>query len=621
MKRLLALLLLLSVRPGTGAEVWVEAERFDDRGGWVLDQQFMDLMGSPYLLAHGMGRPVEDAVTTVHFPEAGRYRLYVRTFNWTAPWYEGRGPGRFEVRVNGRTLKAELGCAGSSWMWQDAGTVDVSDGETIVALHDLTGFDGRCDALYFTTERGAAPPAGGAALEVFRRRMSGVPDEPAAGGTFDLVVVGGGIAGMCAAVSAARLGCRVALVHDRPVLGGNNSSEVRVHLGGHSEIGPYPALGRMLREFGHSREGNARPAEWYEDDKKARFIASEPNVTLFAECRAVGVRLHDAERIAGVVIRHTSTGCEQLLAAPLFADCTGDGTIGCLAGADYRMGREGRDEFGESLAPERGDRMTMGTSVQWYSVDAGHRTRFPEFVYGMEFDETTCERLTMGEWKWETGMNYDQIADFERIRDYGLLVVYANWSFLKNRLRDNEDYRDRELGWVAYIGGKRESRRLMGDYILKQDDIDKHVFHEDAAFTASWSLDLHFPDPKNSRNFPGAEFKAATEHVQICPYAVPYRCPYSRNIRNLFMTGRDISVTHVALGTVRVMRTTGMMGEVVGMAASLCRRYDAEPRTIYRRHLPELRELMRRGAAREGELPDNQRFNFARPLKEPPYVR
>ena len=218
-------------------------------------------------------------------------------------------------------------------------------------------------------------------------------------------------------------------------------------------------------------------------------------------------------------------------------------------------------------------------------------------------------------------MNYDQIADFERIRDYGLLVVYANWSFLKNRLRDNEDYRDRELGWVAYIGGKRESRRLMGDYILKQDDIDKHVFHEDAAFTASWSLDLHFPDPKNSRNFPGAEFKAATEHVQICPYAVPYRCLYSRNIRNLFMAGRDISVTHVALGTVRVMRTTGMMGEVVGMAASLCRRYDAEPRTIYRRHLPELRELMRRGAAREGELPDNQRFNFARPLKEPPYVR
>ena len=218
-------------------------------------------------------------------------------------------------------------------------------------------------------------------------------------------------------------------------------------------------------------------------------------------------------------------------------------------------------------------------------------------------------------------MNLNQITDFERIRDYGLLVVYSNWSFLKNGLKENDKFRNRELAWVAYIGGKRESRRLMGDYILKQDDIDKSVFHEDASFTTSWSIDLHFPDPENSKNFPGAEFKAATNHIYICPYAVPYRCLYSRNINNLFMAGRNISVTHVALGTVRVMRTTGMMGEVVGMAASLCKKHGVSPRDVYQHYIPELQLLMSKGAAKDGSFPDNQRFNLSKPLKSPRGLR
>lgn len=171
---------------------------------------------------------------------------------------------------------------------------------------------------------------------------------------------------------------------------------------------------------------------------------------------------------------------------------------------------------------------------------------------------------------------------------------------------------------MGYIAGKRESRRLLGDYILKQDDIDKNAAHEDASFATSWSIDLHFPDSVNSVNFPGREFKAATKHRRIYPYAVPYRCLYSRNIDNLFMAGRNISVTHVALGTVRVMRTTGMMGEVVGMAASLCRKYSASPRDIYRYHLPELKSMMEAGAGRDASgLPDNQRFNCQKQLPKP----
>ena len=621
MKRvvLLAAALLLSSTTAFGTGVWVEAESFRDKGGWSVDQQFMDLMGSPYLIAHGMGKPVADAVTTVEFPESGTYHAYVRTFNWVAPWYDGEGPGRFSLRVGKRTLPEVLGNRGREWMWQYAGRVAVRKGPVEVSLTDLSGFDGRCDAVYFTRDQGDVPPADSGELAAFRRRMLHIPDTPQRVESFDFVVVGGGIAGMCAAVSASRLGCRVALVNDRPVLGGNNSSEVRVHLGGVIEVGPNKGLGRMIREFGHSRGGNAQPAGNYEDAKKEEFIAAEKNVALFAGCRAVAVNTTGG-RIASVVVRHIETGEETLLEAPLFADCTGDGTVGFLAGADFRMGRESRDEFGEELAPAAADRMTMGSSVQWYSVDAGKRTDFPVFSYGLRFDETNCEKVTMGEWKWETGMNLDQIVDFERIRDYGLLVVYSNWSFLKNGLRDNGEFRNRELGWVAYVAGKRESRRLLGDYVLKQDDIDKHVFHEDASFATTWDLDLHFPDSLNSVRFPGREFKAATKHVHIYPYAVPYRCLYSRNVDNLFMAGRNISVTHVALGSVRVMRTTGMMGEVVGMAASLCRKYGTSPRGVYQRHLDELRSLMREGVGRK-DVPDNQRFNQGASLKAPRALR
>lgn len=594
----------------------VEAESFSSRGGWVVDQQAMDVMGSPYLLAHGMGKPVEDAVTTVDIPRGGVWHIYVRTYNWTSPWSDKPGPGAFRVRAGGKTVDAVLGTEGNSWMWQYAGKVRLKAGCTELALCDATGFDGRCDAIYLTDDAGDVPPDSCDLLSAFREEKGGVKPV-VSGGDYDLVVVGGGIAGMCAAVAAARGGCRVALVNDRPVLGGNNSSEVRVHLGGHAEIGPYPALGRMLREFGHSRQGNAQPADYYEDDKKSRWIAAEDNIALFAPYHAVSVEMEDSSSIRSVVVQNILTGERLSLSAPLFSDCTGDASVGYMAGADWRTGREAASEFGETLAPETADDMTMGMSVQWYSEDTGKPASFPVFEYGVGFSDDSCEKLVMGEWKWETGMNRDQILEAEMIRDYGLLVVYSNWSWLKNRLADNGRLKNRELAWVAFVGGKRESRRLMGDYIFKQDDIDKNVFHEDASFTASWSIDLHFPDPANTVHFPGSEFKAATVHNYIYPVAVPYRCLYSRNISNLFMAGRNISVTHVALGTVRVMRTTGMMGEVVGMAASVCRRHDALPRDVYRKYLPELKALMSEGAAVEGELPDNQRFNLSRPLKEP----
>lgn len=597
----------------------LEAESFKQKGGWVVDQQFMDLMGSPYLMAHGLGKPVADAVTEITLPEAGTYYVYVRTYNWTSPWKNGEGPGKFRVSVGGKRLSNVLGASGSEWMWQSAGKVTVKNPKTSVALHDMTGFNGRCDAIFFTTEEGKVPSTDPKALESYRKKMLNLPDTPPVAGKYDLVVVGGGIAGMSAAISAARLGCKVALINDRPVLGGNNSSEIRVHLGGRIEAGPYKELGNLQKEFGPERGGNAQPGDYYEDDKKAAAIANEKNITLFSNYRAIDVEMNGSE-IKSVIAKHIENGTELSFSAPLFSDCTGDGTIGFLAGADWRMGRESREEFGEATAPEVADKMTMGSSVQWYSEDTGSPTAFPHFQYGVEFNEKNSEKVMMGEWTWETGMNYDQINDFERIRDYGLLVVYSNWSYLKNKYKENAPYKNRELGWVAHIAGKRESRRLMGDYILKEEDMRKHVVHEDGTASTTWSIDLHYPDPKNTENFPGSEFKSIAKHITIYPYPVPYRCLYSRNVDNLFMAGRNISVTHVALGTIRVMRTTGMLGEVVGMAASLCKKYNENPRGIYRSHLPELKALMKEGVGKKG-LPNNQKYNEGGTLANPPVLK
>lgn len=602
-----------------GTDLLIEAESFTDKGGWVVDQQFMDQMGSSYLLAHGIGNKVADASTKIVFPTTGIYHVYVRTYNWTSPWKAGKGAGQFALIVEGKSINDNLGTEGDSWIWQKAGEVQIDKPENKIILRDLSGFDGRCDALYFTTDPSNLPPTGGADLETFRREKLELPDEVPIAGEYDFVVVGAGIAGMCAAVSAARLGCKVALINDRPVVGGNNSSEIRVHLGGRIEVGPYKNLGNLQKEFSPSRGGNAQPAQYYEDDKKMNWLKQEKNVELFTNYRVV--RLDKKEnRIVSVVAKHIESGKELRFKAPLFSDCTGDGTIGYLAGADYRMGREARKEFGESLAPEQADKMTMGSSIQWYSIEEEKPSTFPPFDYGLTFNDTICEQVTMGEWTWETGMDRDPISDAEQIRDYGMLVVYSNWSFLKNSPSTRKKYARRRLDWVAYMAGKRESRRLLGDYILKEDDIKKNVAHEDASFTTSWSIDLHRKEKKNSLHFPGREFKAETTHIYIYPYAVPYRCLYSRNIDNLFMAGRNISVTHVALGTVRVMRTTGMMGEVVGMAASLCKQYGIYPREVYRLHLDELKHLMEKGTGNP-ELPNNQLYNRGDILQEKPTIK
>ncbi len=589
-----------AVERGRGKTVFVEAEAFEEKGGWVVDQQFMDVMGSPVLLAHGLGKPVANARTKIVFPGAGAYRVYVRTRNWAAPWTPRHAPGRFTLIVNGRELPTPFGAEGEPWHWQRGADVMVDAGQLAgtLELRDLTGFDGRVDAICLTNDDGFSPPEDSAGLARYRREALGLPAAApdAEGGPFDLVVVGGGIAGTCAAISAARLGLNVALIQDRPLAGGNNSSEVRVHLKGHVNLPPYPNLGNLVMEMSHRRSGNAMPAEYYEDEKKMNLLASEPGVKTFFCTRGVAVEMHGGT-IAAVIGRHIETGRELRFVSRVFADCTGDGAIGWLAGADWRMGRESRAETGEPLAPEKADRMTMGSSVQWYSVETGHETEFPALPWALQFTDETAKPMFKGEWKWETGFGLDQVNDIEKIRDHGLRAAYGHWAYMKNQAGGEwrERVRNRELGWVAFVAGKRESRRLMGDVVLKEQDIMGDRQWPDACVTTTWSIDLHYPEEKNARHFPGEEFMAVARQVKIKPYAIPYRCLYSRNINNLFMAGRDISVTHVALGTIRVQRTGGMMGEVVGMAASLCKAHGTTPRDVYERHLDELKLLMQNG--------------------------
>lgn len=573
--------------------VLVEAESFEVKGGWVLDQQFIDQMGSPFLMAHGMGKPVADASTSVTIPEKGIWHVYVRTWNWCATWKTEEKPGRFHLSVNGKRLDNELGL-GEKWDWEYAGTIEIKERRNRIALHDLTGFNGRCDAILFSKEKEVQIPNEGEQMYKFRKKLLGFTGQPINGGTYDMVVVGAGTAGLGAAIKGAREGLKVALIHNRPVPGGNNSVEVRVVASGGLNLMPYPRLGDVIGEI---KNVYRRPAH------VDSVIAAEKNLSFFPNMHLFDLEKKE-NKITSVTARDIESNVETIFYAPIFVDCTGDGNIGFLAGAEYRVGREMRGETRETLAPERPDNMVLGTSLTWWSKDVGHATPFPECKWAIQFTEESCEKVTRGSNWWETGFLYDQVNEAEFIRDYLFRAIYGNWAFLKNKSKDKADYANLDLEALFYVAGKRESRRLMGDILLTQQDTEgAYVKYDDAFVTCTYDLDQHFPTPKNSFFFPGEEFISTMKHYfndlgtprrylredqVIPPFRIPYRCLYSKNVDNLFMAGRNISVTHIVLSATRVQETTGMMGELVGIASSLCKKYNCTPREVYKFHLKEL---------------------------------
>lgn len=572
-------LLTLSTTTAFGQDVLVEAESFSDPGGWKLDTQFIDEMGSPYMLAHGLGRTVEDASTIVEFPETGTYRIYVRTKDWVARWNADGQPGKFNVLLDGVTVKQTFGTTGVQWFWQGGSEVNITSKRTKVSLQDLTGFDGRCDAIYFTKSR-VAPPNDADTLLTWRRTKLGLSEKTTQKGPYDLVVIGGGYAGMGAALSGARMGCKVALIQNRPVLGGNGSSEVRVWAMGNIRRGKFPRIGEIIEEFcDHATKSPGRYEE-FGDDLKEQIVKAEGNIELFLNHHAYAVK-RNGNRVASVTAFDTRTSEHTEFSGTLFADCTGHGTIGYLAEADTEMEPKGR----------------MGVSNMWAWDEVDEPTDFPETPWALDLKmkDFPYPRDHHGQWFWESGFDKDPLADAEGIRDHNLRAVYGAFNAMKNR-DGAADHKSAVLTWIAYIGGPRESRRLMGDVVLNKDDIVGKRDFPDGCVPSTWSIDLHYPKKQYAEKFPDNPFISIAVHDRSVDrsfgYPVPYRCFYSRNVENLFMAGRNISVTHQALGTTRVMKTCGMMGEVVGRAASICMLHECNPRDVYDRYLEELIDLL-----------------------------
>lgn len=416
----------------------------------------------------------------------------------------------------------------------------------------------------------------------------------------DLVIVGGGLAGSCCAITAAREGLKVVLVQDRPVLGGNASSEVRLWvLGATCHMN---ANQRWAREGGvhdeilvenmyRNPEGNPLIFDTVLMEK----VVEEKNITLLLNTAAFEVAKdpNDSDRIAGVRAFCSQNSTMYELRAPLFVDSSGDGIIGFLSGAAFRMGAEKREEFGESFAPSKEYGELLGHSLYFYSKDVGRPVKFVPPSYALKnipervpkFRTFNAQTYGCRLWWIEYGGRLDTVHDTEQIKWELWKVVYGVWDYIKNSGQFPEA-ENLTLEWVGTIPGKRESRRFEGDYMLTQHDVIDRPHFDDAVAFGGWSIDLHPADGVFSER-PGCN-----QYLSKGIYQIPYRCYYSRNIKNLFIAGRIISSSHVAFGSTRVMGTGAHGGQAVAMAAAICTRDGCLPRDVGTG--PRLRELQLR---------------------------
>ncbi|MCX6216719.1 FAD-dependent oxidoreductase [Spirosoma sp.] len=423
----------------------------------------------------------------------------------------------------------------------------------------------------------------------------------------DLLVVGGGLSGVCCALTAARAGIRVLLVQDRPVLGGNSSSEVRLWvLGATSHMGNNNRWAReggaideiLLENLYRNPEGNALIYDTILLEK----VVLEPNITLLLNTAVYAVEMdpnsgsETSSRIKSVSAFCSQNSTTYELTAPLFCDASGDGIMAFQAGAAFRMGAESKEEFGEKFAPSADYGELLGHSMYFYSKDTGKPVRFVPPAYALQ-DITQIPRFRSFNvndygcrlWWIEYGGRLDTVHDTETIKWELWKVVYGVWNHIKNSGQFPEA-QNLTLEWVGQIPGKRESRRFEGDYMLTQADIVEQRTHDDAVAYGGWSIDLHPADGVFSEK-PGCN-----QWHSKGIYQIPYRCLYSRNVGNLFLAGRIISASHVAFGSSRVMGTSAYVGQAVGMAAAVCIRQQLRPANLTGEQLKTLQtELMKTG--------------------------
>lgn len=420
--------------------------------------------------------------------------------------------------------------------------------------------------------------------------------------TADLVITGGGLTGTCGAITAARAGLKVILVQDRPVLGGNCSSEVRLWiLGATSHMGNN---NRWAREGGVIDEIMLENAYRNPDGNPLIFdtvllekVTQEKNITLLLNTAVYDLdKTQNGDKIETLYAFCSQNSTKYTLTAPLFCDSSGDGIVGFLAGAAFRMGAESAEEFGEKFAPDKAYGELLGHSMYFYSKDIGRPVKFVPPSFALQ-DITEIPRYKTFNpkdfgcrlWWLEYGGRMDTVHDTEQIKWELWKVVYGAWNYIKNS-GEFPEAENMTLEWVGTIPGKRESRRFEGDYLLKQQDVvEQKVFHDTVAF-GGWSLDLHPADGVYS------DQAGCNQWHSKGVYSIPYRCFYSKNIENLFIAGRIISATHVAFASTRVMATSATGGQAVAIAAAVAKKHNCSPREVGEKHLEELQlELWRSG--------------------------
>ncbi len=413
---------------------------------------------------------------------------------------------------------------------------------------------------------------------------------------YDVVVVGGGAAGICAAVAAARNGSKTVLVQDRPVLGGNASSEIRVHLNGVNNL-----EGKAERETGiieeillHNRFENEQESFPVFDHVMYDFVVREPNLTLMLNTQAVEAVM-DGNNIKSAMCWQATTEKMFTINAPIFIDCSGDGLLAATAGAEYRTGREGKAEFNETYAPDEPDGWQMGATLLMSSKDMGRPMKYKPPSYAIKYthEEANPRRhfkwFKDGIWWIEIGSNDDIIGDAEENRHKLMGYLHGVWDYIKNS-GNFPEAENLALDWVGSIPGRRESRRFIGDYIVSERDMTEHKHFEDAVAFGGWSLDEHNPGGIENISEPPSYFHYHFKEV----YEFPFRSLYSKNVSNLMFAGRNVSQTHIALSSSRIMATCALMGQAVGTAATICNKKNILPREVGQKHIKELQEQLMR---------------------------